>query len=253
MKAIDVHGYYGKWYFPIPRKTIPDVLEIMARNDIEKAIFMSALGILYDIQEGNRNLFDEIAGHDKLFGYCCINGNYVKESLAEMARYLPLPNCKGVKFQPEYSNCKPCDAAVFPLFEALAHEYRKPALIHSWPYGEHGNPMPMSHPRFIAELAGRLPELKIVMGHMGGPEWQEAIAIAQPYPNLFLDTGSSHINYDKVRAAVEALGAERVLFGSGITENCPATQLGVVYDSAISDADKHMVLYGSAQKLFGLD
>ena len=253
MKAIDIHVYYGKWYFPLPDKSIEDILAIMARNDLEKAILMSSISINYDFREGNRKVFEGIADHDNLFGYCYINGHYLDESVEEMKQYLPLPKCKGIKFHPEYSNKRPDDEDIFPLFERLARDYRKPALIHSWPHGEHGNPTPMSHPRYHAKLAERLPELKIVMGHMGGPEWEEAIEIAKPYPNLCLDTGTSYTHYDKVKAAVDALGADRVLFGSGMTEGTLETQLGVIYDSAISDEDKQTVLYGAAEKLFCLE
>lgn len=252
MQAIDIHVYHGKWYFPIPEKSIADVLDIMAVRGIEKAILMSSLSILQDFRQGNAAVFAEVAPHDNLYAYCYVNGHYLKESVEEMERYLPNPKCKGIKYHPEYSGKRPDDDDVIPLFEMLADKYGKPALIHSWPYGEHGNLSPMSHPRSIAELACKLPQLSIIMGHMGGPEWKEAIEIARPYPNLYLDTGSSYTHYDKVKAAVDALGAARVLFGSGMTEASVDAQLGVILDSAISEEERRMVLYGSAARLFDL-
>lgn len=249
MKAIDAHFYYGKFYFPEPEMTLDRVLKQMREYDIEKTIMMSCISILQDFEEGNHVLFRDIEGHDNLYGYCFINGNYLDKSIAEMRRYLPLPNCKGVKYHPEYSGKRPDDADVLPLFETLARKYKKPALIHSWPFGEHGNPTPNSHPRFIAELARRLPELKILMGHMGGPEWTEAIEIAKPYPNLYLDIQGSYTDYDKIRVAVDALGANRVLFGSGMA---PAAPLGAVHESNITEEQKQTVLYYAAKKLFDL-
>jgi uncharacterized protein len=252
MKVIDVHVYFGKWYFPVPNKSIEDILQMMREREIEQAILMSSISILQDFREGNRKVLEAIAPYDNLWGYCFINGNYIEESLAEMERYLPLPKCKGVKYHPEYSNKAPHDPEVRPLFETLARKYKKPALIHSWPIGEHGNTRPNSHPRFHAELAAALPELNIVMGHMGGPEWVEAIEIAKPYPNLYLDICSSYTHYDKVKSAVDVLGAERVLFGTGMTEGYADTHLGVVFDSAITEEQKRIVLYEGANKLFGL-
>lgn len=252
MKAIDIHVYYGKWYFPIPEKRIDQILEIMASHEIEKAIMMSSLSILQDFREGNKKLFEDIAKHENLYGYCFINGNYLKESLGEMERYLSSPKCKGIKYHPEYSGKRPDDKDVLPLFEKLASRYKKPALIHSWPYGEHGNVSPSSHPQFIVNLARHLPELKVIMGHMGGPEWQAAIEIARPHSNLYLDIGSSYTHFDKVKTAVDALGPERVLFGSGMTEGCVDMHLGVVEDSDISEEEKEIVLYEAAKRLFNL-
>ena len=252
MKIIDIHVYYGKWYFPIPDKSLDDILTIMDSRRIEKAIAMSSISILQDFREGNAKLFNDISKYERIYGYCYINGNYLKESLAEMAAYLPLAQCRGVKYHPEYSNKRPDDKDVLPLFESLAFDYQKPALIHSWPYGEHGNPTPKSHPTFIKNLADKIPELKLVAGHMGGPEWQEAIEIVKSSPNIYLDTGSSYTHYDKVKSAVDELGAERVLFGSGMTEGNIDAQLGVVFDSKISDGEKNTVLYEAAAKLFDL-
>ena len=251
-KIIDIHVYYGKWYFSIPEKTIDDILNIMASRGLEKIIMMSSISILQDFREGNRKLFEAIAGHESMFGYCFINGNYVRESLEEMAHYLPMPKCKGVKYHPEYSNKRPDDKDVLPVFEKLTHKYKKPVLIHSWPYAEHGNESPCSHPRFIASLAEKFPSLRIIMGHMGGPEWESAIEIARPYQNLYLDIGSSYTHFDKVKTAVDVLGAERVLYGSGMTEGCPDIHLGVVEESEISEEDKNTVLYEGARKLFDL-
>lgn len=252
MKKIDVHVYYGKWYFPIPYKSVEDIKEIMRKRDIEKVIMMSSMSIIQDFREGNRELFEDIDGEESLYGYCFVNGNYVAESLEEMARYLPLPNCKGIKYQPEYSNKRPDDPDVRPIFETLSIDYAKPALIHSWPIGEHGNAEANSHPRFIAALAEELPGLNIVMGHMGGPQWRETIEIVKPYPNLYPDICASYTHFDKVKAAVDALGPYRVLFGSGMCEINPDTQIGVVVDSEISDEDKRIVFYEAAKHLFEL-
>lgn len=39
MKTIDVHVYYGKWYFPIPYRSVDAILKAMKVRDIEKALF----------------------------------------------------------------------------------------------------------------------------------------------------------------------------------------------------------------------
>lgn len=252
MKVIDIHVYYGRFNFAIPEKSIEDILEIMSSRDIEKAILMSSLSILQDFREGNEILFEAIKGHDDLFGYCYINGNYIDESEEEIDKYLSLDKCKGVKYHPEYSGKCPDSEDVLPLFKKIATDYKKPVLIHSWPFGEHGNATPYSHPSMIANLAGKLPDLNIIMGHMGGPQWAEAVEIAKPYKNLYLDTGSSYTHAEKVKNAVDLLGADNVLFGSGMTEGSIDMQLGVVLDSEITEEQKEVVLYKAAQKLFEL-
>jgi predicted TIM-barrel fold metal-dependent hydrolase len=48
------------------------------------------------------------------------------------------------------------------------------------------------------------------------------------------------------------LGADRVLFGSGMTECNPFLQKGAVLDAEISNREKEMVLYKNAQRLFNI-
>ena len=246
-KTIETHFYFGKDYFPVRSKTLEQIQEMMAQRNIEKNVMMSYMSIFGDFQKGNKELFEAIAEHDNLYGYCYINGNYLDESIKQMKTYLPLDKCRGIKFHPEYSAKRPNDKDLLPLFEQLCFKYEKPALIHSWPVGEHSNAQSFSHPNLIAALAELLPELKIIMGHMGGPSWQEAIDIAKPYPNLYLDTVSTYTDYDKVKAAVDALGAERVIFASGGAFD---SQLGVIYDSEITEEEKKIVLYDAAERVF---
>ncbi len=248
-KTIEMHFYFGSDYFPDKPKSLDEVVRMMEVRCIEKNIMMNYLCLYGDFRIGNTELFKAIQDYKELYGYCYINGHYLEDSKSQMLEFLPEEKCRGIKFHPEYSGLRPDDKRILPLFEKLAHEYDKPALIHSWPYGEHGNPQPYSHPSFIVELAKILPKLKIIMGHMGGPSWLETIEIAKPYSNVYLDMQGSYTHFDKVKAAVDALGADRVMFGSGGSFD---TQLGVVYDSEISDDDKKSVLYGTAKRVFGL-
>ena len=83
-------------------------------------------------------------------------------------------------------------------------------------------------------------------------KWKEAIEIAKPYPNLYLDIACSLAPFDKVKVAVDELGPERVLFGSAMTEISPDVQLGAVLDSQISLQERQIVLYEGARRVFEL-
>lgn len=252
MKCIDVHCYYGKWGFPIYDRTIADILEMMARAEVEKTILISARAIQYDFVAGNAELAEAIAPHPSLYGYVYINMHYPETSWAEVEKYLGTDKFVGVKYNGEYSRaaaCAPENAELFTLIETV---YKKPVLIHSWGLPEHGNAVAYSLPSQILELARAHPQLKIVMGHMGGSEWMAAIRAAEQAPNLYLDTCASYADRDKIGAAVRMLGADRVLFGSGATEGSLAMQKGAVLDADITAEERAQVLYENARRLFNL-
>jgi predicted TIM-barrel fold metal-dependent hydrolase len=252
VKCIDVHCYYGKWGFPIHWMSINDVLAVMETAEAEKAIVMSAQAIQYDFVAGNAELAEAIAPHPDLYGYVYINMHYPELSLQEMEKYLPSDKFVGVKYQGEYSRAAACAPENRVAFDLLEKTYHKPLLLHTWGLPEHGNTVACSLPSQALQLALEHPGLNIVMGHMGGTEWMSAIQAASQAPNLYLDTCASYADRDKVATAVRALGAERVLFGSGMTEGNFLMQKGAILDADITPAEKHQVLYANAQRVFNL-
>src|SRR5262249_14775952 len=89
------------------------------------------------------------------------------------------------------------------------------------------------HPDRIGRIAGWIPDTPVVMDHMGFPDnLAEGIAQAQAHPNIVL--GSTILRFHKrwgddpntvvpteVKAAVEALGPERIVLGSNYPEYRP--------------------------------
>ena len=252
MKCIDVHCYYGKWSFPIPDVSIDGILRTMEKAEIEKCIVMSARAIQHDFVAGNAELAEAIQDHPNLYGYVYINMHYPELSVQEVDKYLGSDKFVGVKYNGEYSRSPASAPENRFIFDHIEREYGKPILIHSWGLAEHGNAMAYSLPSQLADLARQHPGLDIVMGHMGGPEWPSAIVAAQGVDNLYLDTCASYADSDKVAAAVHVLGADRVLFGSGQTENNAFGQKAAIMDAEISDSEKLQVLYSNAAKVFGI-
>lgn len=252
MKCIDVHCYYGKWSFPIRDMSIEEILDTMKELEMEKCVMMSSLSINYDFIAGNEELAQVIGGHDNLYGYVYINMHYPDLSLVEMEKYLGTDKFVGVKYNGEYSRAAACAKENDFIFDLVEKEYRKPLLLHTWGWPEHGNVVAYSLPSQALELALKHPRLEIIMGHMGGTDWMSAIHAAQKADNLYLDTCASFADSDKIGTAAKMLGAERILFGSGMTEGNPFMQKGAVLDAQISDREKEMVLYENARRLFGI-
>ena len=252
MKCIDVHCYYGKWPFPIPDMSIDDILRMMQMVNIKKSILMSARSIQYDFVAGNAELAECIRHYDNLYGYVYINMHYPELSIAEVDKYLGSDKFVGVKYNGEYSRAPASAPANRFIFDHIEKEYQKPILIHSWGLPEHGNTVAYSLPSRLLELAEQHPGLKIIMGHMGGPEWASAIEAARQADNLYLDTCASYADSDKVATAVRALGADRILFGSGVSENNPFMQKAVVLEADITVAEKEQILYANACRVFGI-
>lgn len=140
-------------------------------------------------------------------------------ALEIMQRGVEEQGAVGLKLHPT-TGFYPDDPVCTPLYRK-ALEYGIPVLIHS------GNePAPLkprfSQPKYIDAVAAEFPELKIIIAHAGHGWWQEAIDLASVKPNLYVDFSGWQMEYASgpdyfyrpLRAAIDALGPWRVLFGT---------------------------------------
>lgn len=244
MPHIDVHLHLGKWNFPEAVVSPTEMVATLSRWDIQQGIVSSSQAIVYNFLEGNAWLAGAIAPHPELFGYVVLNLNYPDESEAEMARYLPDPKFVGAKIHPMYCRQKMDSPNAARLLRKLA-EYGKPLLLHTYS-------SPLETPWNVVPLAKTLPQLPIILGHMGGDRWDLGLEAASQSPNLFVEPCCSWADPGKVVAAVRKLGAERVLFGSDYTLFDPGYALGMVTGAALAAEQKEMILGENARRLFGL-
>ena len=247
MKAIDVHAHFGKWFFPIEADSVAALLDMMARNDIAKAVLSSALAIIYDFREGNAAMARAVAESSSLYGYLFLNPNYVRASLLEMERYLGAnPKFVGLKlYSGGYIGDQLLDCPGHRVFlTELQRKYPRVncVLFHTYSCVE---------ARQLLEIARAFPGLNFIMGHMGGTEWPTAVGIVAEAPNIYLELCSGNQARGLIETGVATVGARRVVFGSDMTLLNPAWTLGAIASAEIPDAEKACIVHDNAARLFG--
>jgi aminocarboxymuconate-semialdehyde decarboxylase len=122
----------------------------------------------------------------------------------------------------------------------------------------------VSASRFVfSGLMERHPGLKIVMSHTGGALPYQSGRMDKngknaklPRPpsayirRMYTDTVSPHTM--GIKFAIDYYGVDHVMYGSDYPCWDPATALALIQDIGLSDSDLEKVLYGNAQKFFGL-
>ncbi|HOR01618.1 MAG TPA: amidohydrolase family protein [Anaerolineae bacterium] len=248
---VDAHAHIGKWYYPTAQLTVPDMLAYMTRYGIDVSILSSTLAIVYDAREGNQELAQAIEGCPQLLGYVSVNLNYLEESLEELDRYLGsgakqggAARFVGVKVHPLLARHRYDTPEGMALTRAVA-AYGVPILVHTFGSA-------LESPWNVLPAARANPEVPIILGHMGGDCWWEGIRVARESPNLYLEVCSTWTDPEKVRLAVAAVGAERVLFGSDATLFDAAYALGAMEDAGLSAEERALIMGGNARRLFGI-
>ncbi len=246
--VIDSHTHYGPWYFPLDHLDWEGFKKSLNRAGIEGAIISSSSAIVYDFREGNAELSQVLKGENNIWGYVTVNFNYLEESLEEVERYLRDPlttRFVGIKVHPLLAgksfDCKEADRIV-----ERAIRYQTPFLIHTFN-------SPIESPRNVLRVSKEYPQALFILGHMGGYEWEVGIEVAKERPNVYLEVCSTCTEPRKLRQAVDAVGPQRVLFGTDATLFEPAYMRMALEDAGLTQEEMKWVLGESARRLFRLD
>jgi hypothetical protein len=237
MKIIDVHGHLGRWPFPSAAAGARDALALMDRCGIERCIFSSALAIVHDMREGNRELENQIRGERRLHGYVVLNPNDVESSCQELDRYYRNPQFVGAKIHMAYSRQSGVSDGMRSLLREVARR-GKPVLIH-----------PSGDLRALCKACADTEGLAVIIAHGGGREGME---IAARTPNIYLEFCSSFPARDKIEEAFRRVDNSRLLFGTDLTLIDPALTLGMAMDAEISEEQRRLMLWDNAAALFGI-
>jgi predicted TIM-barrel fold metal-dependent hydrolase len=217
-------------------------VERMDEAGIDKAIVMT----ITDLPEVNPNALELIASAcalypGRLYAFARIHPWYGEEAVASLERAFSDYGFKGLKLHPVTTSAHPASEDSLRLIRKAA-EHAAPVLFHC---GDE----PLSTPLAIAEAAKRCPEATIILGHMGGyAHVDEAIEVAESYPNLILET-SAFPYPAKVREAVGRIGHERVLYGSDGPACPPLVELEKVRQAGLADDQLRSVLGENALQL----
>ncbi len=241
MSIIDVHGHVGAWMFPIQARDASDLERIMAACGVEQIILSHVAALTYNFVEGNAQLAEIIAERAALWGYVVLNPHYPNQSRAELKKYLDHPKFVGVKLHPEIHKYRLESPGAMRLLERVA-ETGLPVLVHAFPGQISG----------FSQAAASFPEIKFIMGHMGGDQWPRALEAVAVLPNVYLDPCCSFPDADKIQQAVQTVGAGRVVFGSDANLFNPAFVWGLIQDAGLSEAELAQIATENARDIFSL-
>jgi predicted TIM-barrel fold metal-dependent hydrolase len=106
----------------------------------------------------------------------------------------------------------------------------------------------------IGDIGERYPSGKFIIAHLMGAQNRDSAhrfdAMA-PYGNLYLDVSGSDIaRAGEIKAAVAALGAERVVFGSDMGAVDPVIAVMCVQRAQISEREKQQVFAGTFRAIW---
>ena len=205
--------------------TLEDLLAMEDAAGIEKIVLMPSPVMRPD----NRGVAAAARGNDRIIPCACVSPALGDEAAQELERALD-DGMGGLKLMPPRHGYRILDPVVDTMME-IARAHRVPVTIHST-----SSP---AHPLEIALVAGRFPDIPIIMDHMGHRYWGDsALAAAQQQDNIWLGTTIAAFEPAMVQAAVDAIGAKRIVFGSNAPRAYPDLAVESIRRLNLPDADE---------------
>jgi uncharacterized protein len=243
---VDFHTHVDEaeafgWIDP-PEKLVP----LLDEAGIDKAACMTYVDLPGSNPDALEYLAEAVSRFpDRLIGFARLNPSYRREAREALGRAVSELGFRGVKLHPTTTLAHPADEPTVTLLRQAA-ELKVPVLFHC---GDD----PYTTPQAIAAGARRAPDTAVVLGHMGGYfHVDDAIAMAERHPNLYLET--SAMPYPrKIAEAVERVGAERVVFGSDGPGCNPALEVQKIRMLGLGHDVEGLLLGRNAARLLGLE
>lgn len=242
MAIFDIHWNLGGSVVPGVSHNAASIGTLMTARGIDGAVLFSTHARWVDTLAGNRILKAMVGQDERLYACLTTHTNRADKSIAVMRELMPLRRFVGMCVVGPRLD-QPIDRMVGDEILNAYRRYTKPLFLYT-PNAE------CVHAAMA--IAKTFTMLKVVFLGMGGPDWRAAIAAAHACTNVLLET-SGHPDRAKIPAAVEVLGAHRLVFGSDAPHTDAAAAVGLIEDSDLSDDARARILSENARRLFDLD
>ena len=243
--VIDAHGHYGCWERTItPTRTGEAIVASMKRCGVDRLVGSSFSAIMGEMRLGNSETAALVGAYpEHLSGYCAINPHYPEEAAEELVRCFE----SGRGFVGLKLHCGLHEVQLeHPGYDralAYADEHALPVLVHAGGKDDWGG------------VAAKYPRASFIIAH--GCAWngfdaesRELYGAARYIDNLYVDVAGSAAFRGAMRALINLVGVDKVLYGSDFPMFDLAFEVGRVARSPISVTERAAVLHGNAARLF---
>jgi predicted TIM-barrel fold metal-dependent hydrolase len=233
---VDFHSHLGSSseYYYIPRSSPASVVNCMDRFGIDHLVTFS-LNSTSDQNVGNRFQYQAAESYPQRFStLTALHAQFPQDWLAcleEGARR----GSRGIKLISQYQHVREEDIDWTPAFEFAKD--RKWVILHHW----------WSSAERLERFARDYPGMTFIIGHAD----ISFKKIIEKYDNVFQCTCACFVPpfFATMKQMVDALPAEKILYGSDALDLDFATGIGPIALGDFAEKTKEMILGGNARKL----
>jgi uncharacterized protein len=201
-----------------------------------------------DVTRGNDAMLDIAAREaNRVRMFVTVNPNYTDHALVEIDR-CAARGAIGIKLA---ASRRADDPLLDPVADVAASR-GLPILHHIWQHRRREWPsQEISDGADLARLAERHPRARFILAHIGGGgDYAHTFPAVVDCPNIYPDLSGSGVDRGMLDAAVAALGAQRLLWGSDLTMCTGLAKLRALDHIGLTADDVADIRWRNAVRLF---
>ena len=227
----------------VPVDTVEETLRLMDMAGIGRALVYAPHAATYDSQDGNRLLMTTIDGESRLVPQFVCNPSF--DGFDDFIGDLDAHGVRSVRMLPAVHNYPFRDWVVGPWLEWLAGEG-----IPLWMPVDHevrGRPNSLD-PAELHKTVERHPTLTVVLSEVKYADFSWAMPMLRSLPNVHIEL-SRFVITGGIESAMEAVGDQRILFGSRFPDSSMAPQLYSLHRAGLSEDSLRAICAGNLERL----
>jgi len=233
-------------HFPGGYDTADVLAHEMDRLRIDAMLVYAPLAAHADVPLANALLSKAVEGHDRLHACWAAAPSTLAASPAEWIKEAVENGARAVRLFPVHG--WPLESAAQPLFEVAEAEQIPLLLDFDSPDPAADKPIPW---RNLREIAGRHPELQIVVLGARGPDALDAMHALRDTKNLYLETHA--LDFPDMFGQFVARGlGNRLVFGTGAPFYAGEDAVHALVHAGLKSGDFHAIASATARRLLGL-
>ena len=220
--------------------TKEDILELMERCNIEKAVAYHSIALEGDMKGGNEELLKDTAGDDRFVRQWCAMPSAFGEfmSVEELLTQMKANDVSSVRLFPKTHGFSLKPYAMGKFMAAMA-EHKIPVFM---TYAESGTD------DALYALLTDYPEVNFVISDVSYREERKMFPILQQCKNIYLGTGN-YVVHGGIKTMCRYFGAERLIFDTGLPVGSATSAVSLVCYAEISREEKELIAHGNLERL----
>ncbi len=192
---------------------------LSAAEPVATTIVLGFKSRYLDAEIPNEQIASYVKLHpDKLIGFAGVDPTNPKEAEAELLRAKSEWNMPGLVVAPAAQDFHPADTRARRVFEA-AQDQKMPVLFHTGIHHSKETKLEYAQPVLLDEIARDLPDMKIIIAHMGYPWVSETLVLLAKHENVYSEISwllhQPWEAYQTLLSAHQYGVMDKLLFGSG--------------------------------------